>query len=117
MASEERQTDLRSVMFMAGACDRLLSNSDGYQQLDGVLELLEFANSYVLSDHIRHDDGNMRVERNEIRRANFIDCLIFEEHPINPDEVGKPKLRVMGAQALTSLVEGLNEQRRVLSRV
>lgn len=52
MAFEGGQTDLRSVMFLAGACDGLLDNSDGYQQLDGVLELLEFANSYVLSDRI-----------------------------------------------------------------
>jgi hypothetical protein len=52
MASGEGQADLRSVLFLAGACDGLLYNSDGYWQLDGVLELLEFANSYVLSDHI-----------------------------------------------------------------
>jgi hypothetical protein len=52
MASEDVHTDLRSVMFLAGACDWLLHPSDGYRQLDGVLELLEFANTYVLSDRI-----------------------------------------------------------------
>jgi len=37
-------------MFLAGAFDALTRSGDGYRQLDGVLELLEFANSYVLSD-------------------------------------------------------------------
>lgn len=39
-------------MFLAGAFDALTRSGDGYRQLDGVLELLEFANSYVLSDRI-----------------------------------------------------------------
>jgi len=37
-------------MFLAGNMDGLLASNDGYRQLDGVLELLNFANSYVLSD-------------------------------------------------------------------
>jgi hypothetical protein len=52
MAPETAQADLRSVVFLAGSYEALLGRGDGYRQLDGVLELLEFANSYVLSDRI-----------------------------------------------------------------
>ncbi len=53
MASDDAQVELRSVILLAGHFDQLLSGSaSGFSQLDGVLELLDFANSYVLSDRI-----------------------------------------------------------------
>ena len=50
METENVPSEMKSVMFLAGAFDALTRSGDGYWQLDGVLELLEFANSYVLSD-------------------------------------------------------------------
>jgi len=52
MGTKNVPSEVRSVMFLAGAFDALTRSGDGYRQLDGVLELLEFANSYVLSDRI-----------------------------------------------------------------
>ena len=45
MGTESVPSEVRSVMFLAGAFDALTRSGDGYRQLDGVLELLEFANS------------------------------------------------------------------------
>src|ERR1700693_204325 len=50
MGTEDARLEVRSVMFLAGEFEAL-NSGDGYAQLDGVLELLNFANSYVLSDH------------------------------------------------------------------
>jgi hypothetical protein len=54
-------------MFLAGNMDDLLESQDGYSQLDGVLELLNFANSYVLSDRTAIG-GAPVVETGEISR-------------------------------------------------
>jgi hypothetical protein len=53
MAPEGAQVELRSVMFLGSNFDHLLySSTSGFTQLDGVLELLNFANNYVLSDRV-----------------------------------------------------------------
>lgn len=81
IAPEAAQADLRSVIFLAGACDWLLQPSDGYTQLDGVLELLEFANSYVLSDHIAIGGappaGNGEISRFIATLAKNTDAIEF----------------------------------------
>jgi hypothetical protein len=48
----EYQNETRTVMFLAGQFEDLELGGSGYAQLDGVLELLDFAESYVLSDRI-----------------------------------------------------------------
>jgi hypothetical protein len=52
MATDAARIELRTVMFLAGKFNGLLDNYGGFYQLDGVLELLEFANAYVLSDRV-----------------------------------------------------------------
>jgi hypothetical protein len=53
MAPEGAQVELRSVMFLGSNFDHLLySSTSGFTQLDGVLELLNFANNYALSDRV-----------------------------------------------------------------
>lgn len=41
---------LRSVIFLSGQADSLLSKGDPYGQLDGARELMLFCDSYVLNE-------------------------------------------------------------------
>lgn len=109
-------------MFMPGHADHLALTSPyvSADQLEGVLELLDFANALVLSDHIAiggvptvaiHDDSIGTLLRREAERYGHIELVGFGGGVHRIDFDLAPYHKALGVEEFTERLRELRNQR------